>query len=641
MVLRPRPAAALAIALALALVPASSEAAKRRPPPDVVEDALAYAEGDRVKAIQLLEGALADGPSSSDLSVIELHLAEQLRLDGRGDDAHDHFRSVVQRMRKGADREAARLGMALVASEKALDPNTVDVLDDVSDKDALPSQNADRYLALTVKAAQDGDSKRVQNLARLALGSAVDDAQRQRIDARLAELSGAQPDTVEPGLAAGPGESEAPLDDAIEALAEGDPDRARKLAKKAAQSADSLVKTRAEGLLRALDGAEVDPHHIAILLPLSGKYSAVGKKLQEALEYGFGTSARKLVVYDSGATPEAAVAALEEAVLDAGAIAVVGPLLSDETDAVVASAEALHVPLVSLSQTYEDREGARFALQGMYTRSDQIRAMVGYLIDEKAFTRFAMFHSDNAFGSHAAEAFIAAVSAKGGEVIHRATYEADSQNLLAFARKLGVRKGSLAALRRRAEENGGNPDTVVVPPVIDFDALFLPESASRTPLATAALAYEEFPMGDFRPRRDSPTVPLIGLSSWNTAQLIATGNEYTRNSFFPDVFSAAAETDPEFAHAYRSQTGRVPSSLEAAAVDVGMLLAAAAKDRADNRATFLDALLNAELSNTVTGTTGVDPETLGMDREMHILTITRTAIEKVATVDLDGKPVVR
>jgi hypothetical protein len=212
---------------------------------------------------------------------------------------------------------------------------------------------------------------------------------------------------------------------------------------------------------------------------------------------------------------------------------------------------------------------------------------------------------------------------------------------LAFARKLGVRKGSLAQLRREAEANGGNPDTVVVPPEIDFDALFLPESASKTPLAAAALAYEEFPMGDFRPKRDSPTVPLIGLSSWNTAQLIATGNEYTRHSLFPDVFSSAAETDPAFTEAYRSQTGRTPSSLEAAAVDVGKLVAAAARSRADNRATFLDALMNAELTDTVTGATGVDPETHGLDREMHILTITREALETVATVDLDGKPVVR
>ncbi len=632
--------ATLAItALSLSLAPSAALAAKRRPPPDVVEDALAYAETDLAKAIELLEGALSDGPSASDIDVIELHLGEQLRLDGKGDAAHDHFRSVVQRLRKGSDREAARLGMALIAAGKSLDANTIDVLEDVSDKDALPSQDADRHLALTVHAAQQGDAKAVEDHARRALAAAVDDAQRARIDARLAQLVDVDPASVPPGLSAGAGPSKDPLADALAALEEGDADRARKLAEKAAESGDAATAELAKGLLRALDGAAVDTNVIAVILPLSGKYAAVGQQIKEALEFGFGTSARRLVTYDSGATPESAVAALEKAVLEDGAIAVVGPLLSDETAAMVAAAESLHVPMVSLSQSYEDRDDARFALQGMYTRRDQIHALVGYLVDEKAFTRFATFHPDNAFGSHAAEAFAAEVSAKGGEVKHTAPYEAETQNLLPFARKLGKRQGNLWELRKEAEAHGGNPDTVVVPPIIDFDALFLPESATRTPLAAAALAYEEFPMGDFRPKKDSPTVPLIGLSSWNTPQLIASGNEYTRNSLFPDVFSAAAETDPAFTEAYRGATGRTPSALEATAVDVGKLLATASKARADNRPAFLTALMEAKVADTVTGATHIAPETHGLDFEMHILTITREALEVVATVDLDGKPV--
>ena len=148
MVFRPAPLAALALSLSLLTLPGLSRAAKRRPPPDVVEDALAYAETDRSKAIKLLDGALSDGPSASDINAIEVHLGEQQRLDGQADAAHDHFRSVVQRMRKGPYREAARLGMALVAADSTLDANTVDVLASVSEKAALPSQNADRFLAL-------------------------------------------------------------------------------------------------------------------------------------------------------------------------------------------------------------------------------------------------------------------------------------------------------------------------------------------------------------------------------------------------------------------------------------------------------------------------------------------------------------
>jgi len=618
-----------------------AEAAKRRPPPSVVDDALAFAETDRAKAIQLLEAAL-DEVGSRDTDVVAVHLAEQHRLAGDMDAAHTLFTEVFQRTRKGPDHEAARLGSSLVRAAESVDAAVVGVLEDVSDKDALNTQNADRYLALALYAAKHGEAKKSKEYRKQALAFATDDPQqRERIQASVKQLRqnpDDAPSTLDPADAPTP---VSPLEGAEKAWAEGDVDKARRLAEKAAGSSDTAVATLAKGLLRALDGASVDSRSIAVLLPLSGKYAAVGKQVQEALEFGFGSTQRSLVTVDSGASAESAVAALEKAVLDDGVIAVVGPLLSDETDAVVAAAEALHVPLVSLSQSYEDTSTARYALQGMYTRRDQISALLTYMIEDQNKKRFAVFYPDNGFGTHAAETFEELVVARGGEMNAKASYSATDENILPFAKKLGKRSGNLYQLRKEAEARGGNPDTVVVPPIIDFDGLFLPESASRTPLACAALAYEEFPMGEFLPTRDSPTVPLLGLSSWNTPNLITQGNEYTRNSLFTDVFSSAAETDPAFITGYRSSTGRTPSALEAATVDVGKLLAEAAGSDATTRPAFRQALLDATVSDSVTGASRFHPDTLRAAREMHILTITREALESVSTVTLDGSDVAR
>lgn len=628
----------LPVALAL-LLAGPAEAAKRRPPPDVVEDALAFAETDRGKAIRLLETALADGVSERDVDVVEVHLAEQYRLAGALTEAREGFVAILQRTRKGVDHEAARLGASLVDASTAIDAAVVDVLEDVADKEVLPTQNADRYLALALYAGREGNEAKAAGYRAKALEWASEDAaQRARIEATLegAGAGGAErPATLEAPTA---GKNASPLDAALAAWADGDAERAKKLALKASTGNDPEVRSRAAGLLRALDGAPVDSRSIAVLLPLSGKYAAVGEQVREALEYGYGRAPASLVTYDSGATPESAVAALEKAVLTDGVIAVVGPLLSDETDAVVAAAETLHVPLLSLSQSYEATDDAHFALQGMYTRRDQIRAIVKYMVEQRDAKRFAMFHPDSDFGTHAATTFRELVAEAGGQLVTEAAYAADDENILPYARKLGRREGNLRALREQAEERGGNPDTVVVPPVIDFDALFLPESASRTPLACAALAYEEFPMGEFKPTRESPEVPLLGMSSWNTPNLITQGNEYTRNSLFPDVFSAAAETDPAFTEAYRTATGRTPSALEAATVDVGKLLAEAADGGATSRPAFLDALLEARVDDAITGATHIDPATHRAARAMHVLTITREALESVATVTLDAEP---
>jgi len=631
----------LALPLALLLLAGPADAARRRPPPSVVEDALAFAETDRGKAIELLEAALEE-VGNRDRDVVTVHLAEQQRLAGDLDAAHNLYTDVFQRTRRGFEHEAARLGATLVRAAHGIDASVVDVLEDVNDKDALATQNADRYLALALHAGKHGEKKKSKEYRKEAISWAAEDPQvEERIRLSVKALRSdpeAAPETLDPAAAPS---SDSPLRDAEAAWDAGDLDKARRLAERAAKSTDPATATLAKGLLRALDGAAVDQRSIAVLLPLSGKYAAVGQQVQEALEFGFGSTQRSLVPIDSGATPESAVQALEEAVLEDGVIAVVGPLLSDETDAVVDAAEQLHVPLVSLSQAYEDTEGARYAFQGMYTRRDQISALLTYVMEDQGKTRFAMFYPDNSFGSHAAETFEELATARGGSVNAQAPYSATDENILPFAKKLGKRSGNLWELRKEAEARGGNPDTVVVPPVINFDALFLPESASRTPLACAALAYEEFPMGEFLPTKDSPTIPLLGLSSWNTPNLITQGNEYTRNSLFPDVFSAAAETNPSFIASYRGATGRTPSALEAATVDVGKLLAEAAGSDATSRPAFRQALLDARVDDPVTGATQFHPEALRATRELHILTITREALESVSTVTLDGSDVGR
>jgi ABC-type branched-subunit amino acid transport system substrate-binding protein len=554
--------------------------------PDVVEDALAYATTDRHKAIALLEEALASGPAAGDVDAIALHAGEQHRLAGDALLAETRFSEVDARDPHGTWGDAARLGLVLLESgTKPVDDRMRAVLEDTPDKDVLDTQNADRHLVLAREAARRDDTTRAANHAKKALAYAKEDPE---LHARVRAT--------------------------LELAASG-----------AAVAATEVVPS-----------GPVDRNRIVALVPLSGKYEAVGTSVRDALSFGYGSAPRELVFVDSGATGTTAVVALEEAVAD-GAIAVVGPLLADETAPVVDAAERLGVPLLSLSQSYEDNTGHRWALPGMYTRVDQIEALLEFAMGERGMQAFHVFHPDNAFGTHATELFTAAVARRGGTIRSSASYAADEQNLIPYAQKLGDRSGNLSQIRRDTAAAGGDPGTSVLPPKVDFDAIFLPESAQRTPLACAALAYEEFPMGEFSPQQGGPKRPLLGLSSWNTTTLVTQGNEYTRNSLFPDVFAAsAAGADDPFVAAYRDATTRTPTALEAAAVDLGHLLALAARSDADTRAGFRDALLAAAPTDTVTGLVGFDDTTLRMERRMLILTITRTTIEKVGEVTLNA-----
>lgn len=610
---------------ALFLAPAS--AAKGRDVPDVVEDALAFATTDRDRAVNLLEQALSEA-SGGERDLIELYLVEQLRLAGSAD-AGVRAEALAGRT-SGADRDAARLGAALVAMADG-DAGALATLREIDEKAALASQNADRYLFLATDAARGGDAKAAGAWSKKALTYAKEDESvKARVEAAL--------QTLARGEAPPPPPTESSSDvlaKAEAAYAAGDRQQALALAERAAAALEGPEKAQAEGLAQVLRAPPENPATIAVLVPMSGKYEAVGKQVRDALGFGYGAGRATLTFVDSGATPETAVAALEKAVLQDGAIAVVGPMLSDETEPVIARAEALHVPLLSLSQSYEDTAGHHWAFQAMPSRGDQIEALLTWATKEKGMDAFAMFHPDNDFGTRAAELFQREVAERGGTITSSASYSAESNSLGEFARKLGAREGNLAQLRAEAVKNGGNPNTVVVPPRIDHDALFIPEAAARTPLVCAALAYEEFPMGDFVPRAGMEKVPLLGLASWNNTQLVTQGNEYTRGSFFPDVFSAAVagEASP-FVAEFRKATGHAPIALEAAVVDVGKLLAATVAQGPTTRAAFREAALSATVPDAVTGATHLDPETLRANRTMLILTITRNGIDDVATVPL-------
>ncbi|HHO54139.1 MAG TPA: hypothetical protein ENK18_25530 [Deltaproteobacteria bacterium] len=624
-------------AASLNLVADTSWAKRKKGPPDVVEDALAFSTTDRDRAIQLLEDALAGRKLDKDSSVILLHAGEQRRLNGDAAEAGAWFAKVLSISATGTEAPAARLGQALIqAAEGDTSRPVMSTLRNTSDRDVLDTQNADRYLLLAIDAARSDEARSVSSYSKRALSFAQTDPEvLARVEQTLQELAQSPPSEITPpAIGEGAG---GPLEEAEEAYLRGDLEGARRQAERAAGDPDPRIAEAAAGLLRTLNGAPVRSDQIAVVLPLSDRYGSVGNNVREALLYGFGGSAGRLRFYDSGSTAETAVAALEGAVLQDGAIAVIGPLLSDESEAMVEAAESLHVPLISLSQSYEPTEDAVWAFQAMHTWGDQIDALLEWVMTQRGMSSFATFSPDKDFGNNAVALFEAKVIERGGQLRAQATYSPEEKNLLPFAVEFGERADDLAQKKREAERNGGNPDTAVASPIIDFDAIFIPESSLRTPLVCAALAYQEFPMGTFQPVKGQPELPLLGLSTWNNEDLIATGNEYIRNSLFTDVFSSSVrpEGDP-LIEGYRQATGRTLSSLEAAVIDAGKLVGAAANAGATHRGAFRDALVTASVSDSITGASGFDPETLRARRNMLILTLTRDSIDAVGEIPLHG-----
>jgi ABC-type branched-subunit amino acid transport system substrate-binding protein len=674
-----------------------AEAGKGRDNPDLVEDALAFALTDRSKSLMLLEGAINDDQSPEESSVLYLFAGEQRRLNGDVEMAHKWFAKVLELSTSDLDVAAARLGLALLELQKNPNTKSLGILRSISENGILDTQNADRFLVLAIDVGVKNKKLYGQYTKKSLAYAKSDPAVLERVQ-RVLEPSAepvvatASPEPAKvsanpPPVQVLPTSTASPLERAEAALAAGEVELAVELANQVLTSSEDEDEQLVANYLVKRSAVQIDPKKIAIILPFTDKYEAVGAQFREALEFGYGATPtadlslqvgtdntptapqRELIYIDSGATEESVIAAIEAAALEHGVIAAVGPLLSEQTDAAVRVANALRLPLISLSQSLDDTTDLDWVFQAMVNTSVQVEALLEHVHGKLGMRSFAIFAPDNPYGHRAATVFTAGVENREGEVTITHFYDPSATDLIPFAKEFGrkdyeERAREFRELRELAEEKGRDPKKVVLPPTIDFEAIFIPDNVSRIPLACAALAYEEFPMGEFQTTKEGPVIPLLGLSGWNHPAMVNRGGPYARGGYFTDVYEVPTTViDPDnplpppepieppadpteevavltqeerveqFAKAYKERTGRSPKPLEVVTVDAGRLLAAAAASEGNTRAEFRQALLDIALNDGLTGATSFDPETRVALRKLEILTITKDGIVPAPLVE--------
>lgn len=628
------PNAALAAALLLltALTPGPAGAGllggrgQPDPTPAIVEQALALAQDDRQEALNILEGYLAEGGDPELLPWVAVNAGEQRRLAGDLEAAAAHFERVLREHPEHAARDAATLGLALVAMDGGRGSgNTLATLKVVPSGLVPETQNADRYRLLALQAEREGaDPAELRQYVDQALSFAeADRSAKARVHRSLAHLLTDQQLTQAAALGDESLSGEAlALQRARAAL------NARDLAGAQAQAQALLdtypqteLRLEAEWVLkRAKAGDPYKPRSIGVLLPLSGSLAPPGQQILEALQLAVAESggAATLVVRDTGGDPAKALAEFERLVLQDGVAAVVGPLLKEEVFPVAEQAQAAGVPLIALTQAPKATEAGDYVFRTFVTYEQQVDALLDHTMGTLGMTRFAIMAPDNAYGQATRDEFTRQVMERGGAITRQVMYPADATDFRKSAAQLGLkdyetRKSELARLKREAEARGMDPDRVVLPPTVDFDAIFIPDNYNRVALVASALAYEEFPVGNFRPHRGATPVPLLGLNGWHNADLATRGGQYVASSYFTDAFVPGASEGAmaDFTDAFADAHSRKPGVMEAIGYDTGRLVVVAARTDPASRADWRAALAGAALTGGVSGATG-----FGADREL-------------------------
>lgn len=386
-----------------------------------------------------------------------------------------------------------------------------------------------------------------------------------------------------------------------------------------AQQAGNAAKNPADGLMpeptppmmtspEVVYSGPVSRKKIGLLIPITGKYETFGKKVQRAVELAFQHSSDSnardydLVVQDSGDTADSQVKALQKLVEEDQVIGVIGPVISKGIELLAKKAVFYQVPMITLAQIQSPLASHLFFCS--VSNKDQASQIVNYAMTVRGYRKFALIAPSNKPGEEMSNNFKEEVVARNGEVSQIEFYEpnitdfrAPVDRILKLA-NLEKRQEEMKALAdKRAELNITRKTTRTaqyynLPPIIDFDAVFIADEAKIAGQIIPTFTY-----------RDAKNLKFLGISSWNSSQLVQRAQEQVEDAVFPVAFNTVkpSEDTKGFYDLYSSSYNSAPGELDAISFDAASLMIKAMKSAPSTR----DELrLNLEGIKGVLGATG-------------------------------------
>lgn len=429
---------------------------------------------------------------------------------------------------------------------------------------------------------------------------------------------------------------------------------------------DSTYAPEAKLLLaRVSRRAETKPKVVGVVLPLSSKkYKAFADTALRSLQLGFKGSDIELVVKDSADDPGLAAKLVEQLAFDDGAIAVIGPLLTDDSRRAALVAEELQIPLITMSRAEGLTEIGPHIFRTMVTNSQQAEALAEYSMRTLGYKNFAVLFPNTPFGTEFSNAFWDAIESRGGTIRGAETYPHDATTFTDEAKKVvgryyledradyieklrDIRENETDAFRKRKALEKAKAG---LNPVIDFEALLLPDSWQKVSLVAPALAVEEM-VTNACDKRDLEriqkttgkdrlkTVTLLGPSTWTSPkgpsgdpQLIERGGKYVLCSVFVDGFYENSDrpSTKAFVNTFREAfQGQSMTLLDAVSFDTaGVVRKVIDGSAPKTRAAFREALQSLKGYEGATGAMAFTDKREAK-RELFILNITTKGVREV------------
>lgn len=341
---------------------------------------------------------------------------------------------------------------------------------------------------------------------------------------------------------------------------------------------ESDLALRSQELLLHMEASRnVQAQTVGVVLPLSGKNAPIGQRALRGLEMGLGLhiqgSTFKLAVMDSEGNPDSARRGVERLVKEDNVIAIVGSLLSKTAPAVAAKSDELGVPTMALSQRSGLTEIGSTVFRNSLTSGMQVRALVRTAMEDLGMKKFAMLYPNDAYGVEFANIFWDEVLARGGQITAVQGYSPKETDFRLVVQRLvgtyfgearqdefNIRLKELQHSDKKRSVRQSNLEAVL-PPITDFDAIFIPDSVKAMGQISAMLSYN-----------DVRNVKLLGTNLWNTKDVARRAGNFSNNLLFVDSMSPQSHDKSRFISEYKSLYNEEPSLIEIQAYDSGLIL---------------------------------------------------------------------
>lgn len=353
---------------------------------------------------------------------------------------------------------------------------------------------------------------------------------------------------------------------------------------------------------------------IGCILPLSGKFKAFGEMALKGIQLALSDFAAdhpeiliRLVVEDNSSTEEGSVVAAKNLV-GKGVSAVIGPFHTAKGATKICQKNS--TPIITMTHIPDITKNQDYVFRNFITPEMQANALVSYSMNVLKINRFAILYPDEPYGEKFMNSFWNAINQNKAIITGVEKYEPDTTDYSDAIKKLtGLKIDELRQLPLDDEEveldeagetYGAKIKEEELEPIIDFEAVFIPDGPSKAGSIAPQLAYF-----------DITDAILLGPNLWKSNDLIDYSEGYLNKAVFTALFYSDSNNfvSTKFTKSFESLFGQKPEFVEAISYDTAFFVFSSAKNaESPSPAIIKDVLLSTSVFKGVTGSTYFDNE---------------------------------